>query len=290
VHLSGTNVPLARNPNALLRANLDLAVTNSGTEAPVVSGIVTLRNSLFLADLKSLVPERTASPRQRPPYFSIETEPWAGWHLKLKVEGVGFLRVQTPLFQGKVSTALNLVGTLKSPLALGQVQIDSGSTVIFPFSTLDVKQGFVSLTSENPYRPTLFVEAGGRRYGYDLKMQATGPVDDPIIQFSAIPSLTSEQIVLMLTAGEVPAGAGTTTTLTQRAGGLGLYVGRNLLSDFGLGGGQERLTFRSGEYISESGRPTYDLEYKLTDRWSVIGSYDRFDQYDLDLKWKVYSK
>jgi translocation and assembly module TamB len=290
VHLTGTNVPLARNPSVLLRADLDLAVSNSSTETPLVSGTVTLTNSLFLADLKSLVPERTASPRQRPPYFSIEAEPWADWRLKLKVQGVNFLRVQTPLFQGKVSTALTLNGTLKNPVALGQAQIDTGSTVIFPFSTLDVRQGFVSLTSENPYRPTLFVEAQGKRFGYDVKMQATGPVDDPVIQFSSIPSLSSEQIVLMLTAGEVPASVGATATVQQRAGGLGVYVGRNLLSDFGIGGGQERLTVRSGQYISESGRQTYDIELKLTDRWSVIGSYDRFDQYDLDLKWKVFSR
>jgi translocation and assembly module TamB len=79
--------------------------------------------------------------------------------------------------------------------------------------------------------------------------------------------------------------------MQQRAQGLGLFVGKNLLSDFGLGGnGQERLTVRSGEEISESGRPTYDIEYKLTGRWSVIGEYDRFDQYNLNLKFKAYSK
>ncbi len=289
VHLSGTNVPLARNPSVLLRANLDLAVTNSNMETPVVSGTVTMRNSLFLADLQSLVPRHTASPRQRPPYFSVEAEPWADWQLKVKVQGVDFLRVQTPLFQGKISAAMNIVGTLKNPLALGQAQIDSGSTVVFPFGTLDVRQGFVSLTSENPFRPTLFVEAGARRYGYDVKMQATGPADDPVIQFSSIPSLSSEEIVLMLTAGELPAAVGTTTSI-QRAGGLGIYVGRNLLSDFGVGGGEDRLTVRSGEYISQSGRPTYDIELKLNDRWSLIGSYDRFDQYNMDVKWKLYRK
>jgi translocation and assembly module TamB len=291
LHLTGTNVPLARNPSVLLRADLNLAATNSGSEVPVISGTVKLRNSLFLADLQSLVPEGTASPRQRPPYFSLEIEPWANWNLKVNVQGTGFLRVQTPLFQGKVSTVLNLVGTLESPLVLGQVQIDSGSSIVFPFSSLDVKQGFISLTSENPYRPTLYVDAEARRFGYEVKMEATGPVESPVVQFSSIPSLSSEEIVLMLSAGQIPVGLGVTTTMQQRAEGLGVFVGKNLLSDLGFGGnGQDRLTIRSGEYISESGKPTYDVEYKLTDRWSVIGSYDRFDQYDLDLKWKIYSK
>jgi translocation and assembly module TamB len=290
VHVSGTNVPLARNPSILLRANLDLTATNSGTEIPVVSGSVKLRDSLFLADLQALVPERTASARKRPPYFSVEAEPWAQWRLKVNVTGDSFLRVQTPLFRGKVSTVLTLQGTLKDPLALGQVKIDPGSTVTFPFSSLDVKQGFISLTSEDPYRPSLFVTAQARRFGYDVKMEATGPVDHPVVQFSSIPGLSSEEIVLMLTAGQIPRGVGTSATTQQRAQGLALFVGKNLLSDFGLGGGQERLTIRSGEEISQSGRPTYDIEYKLTDRWSVIGEYDRFDQYNLNLKFKAYSK
>ncbi len=291
VHLAGTNVPLARNPSVLIRADLDLAATNSGSEIPVITGKVTLRDSLYLADLQTLVPERTESARRRPPYFSVEADPWATWRLKVNVQGNGFLRVQTPLFQGKVSTVLSVEGTLKDPLALGQVKIDSGSTISFPFSSLDVKQGFVSLTSEDPYRPTLFVTAASRRFGYDVKMEATGPVDQPVVQFSSIPGLSSEEIVLMLTAGQIPRGLGVTTTTQQRAQGLALFVGKNILSDFGIGGtGADRLTMRTGEEISELGRPTYDIEYKLTDRLSLIGEYDRFDQYNLNVKYKIYSK
>jgi translocation and assembly module TamB len=291
VHVSGTNVPLARNPSILLRADMDLTATNSGIAIPVVYGSVRLRDSLFLADLQALVPERTASARKRPPYFSVEAEPWAQWRLKVDVTGDSFLRVRTPLFRGKVSTVLTLQGTLKDPLALGQVKIDPGSSVTFPFSSLEVKQGFISLTSADPYRPHLFITAGSRRFGYDVKMEATGPVDQPVVQFSSIPGLSSEEIVLMLTAGQVPRGVGASATTQQRAQGLALFVGKNLLSDFGLGGGsQERLSIRSGEEISESGRPTYDIEYKLSDRWSVIGEYDRFDQYNLNLKYKAYSR
>jgi len=95
----------------------------------------------------------------------------------------------------------------------------------------------------------------------------------------------------MLTAGQIPRGVGATASTQQRAQGLALFVGKNLLSDFGLGGGgQERLTVRSGEEITETGRPTYDIEYQLSRRWSIIGEYDRFDQYNLNLKFKAYSK
>jgi translocation and assembly module TamB len=75
VRVVGTNVPLARNPSVLLRADLDLAVTNSGVVIPVVYGTVKLRDSLFLADLQTLVPERTSSARKRPPYSASKSNP-----------------------------------------------------------------------------------------------------------------------------------------------------------------------------------------------------------------------
>jgi len=289
VGLRGTNVPLARNPSVLLRSDFDLAVTNSISEPPLITGTVTLRDSLFMADLQSLVPGHTAAPDRRPPYFSIKTEPWSAWRVKVNVQGNSALKVQTPLFRGAISANVKLDGTLRDPIALGQVKIDSGS-VTFPFGNLAVKQGFVSLTSEDPFHPQLSVAAAGQRFGYEIKMDASGPADQPIVQLSSVPALASEQIILMLTTGQAPRGIGAASTTGQRAQGLALFVGKNLLSDFGLSSGEDRLSIRSGEQISRSGRATYELEYRLTDRWSVIGGYDRFDQYNLNLKWKVYSK
>jgi translocation and assembly module TamB len=124
-------------------------------------------------------------------------------------------------------------------------------------------------------------------------MMVSGAAEEPVVQFSAVPSLSSEQIVLMLTTGQVPQGMTATATSTQRrAQGLALFVGKNVLSDLGIGGGmgEERLTIRSGEQVTASGRPTYTVEYKLADRWTLVGEYDRFSQYNLDLKWRVYSK
>lgn len=288
--LRGIDVPLVRQPALVMRADLDLAATNRPGVTPTISGTVSLRDSLFMADLKSLAPERAESPKQHPPYFSVDTPPWADWQLKINVKGNGFMRVQTPLFDGKVSTTLSLQGPLKSPLALGDVKIGSGE-VTFPFGSLDVNQGFVSLTSENPYHPQLYVTATAQRYGYDIKMEVTGPADAPVVQFTSTPPLGSEQIVLMLTTGQLPPSAGFTTSTRERAQGLALFFGKNLLTDLGFGGGsQERLTVRSGEQISETGRPTYQVEYKLTKHWSLIGEYDRFDQFNVNLKWGVYSK
>jgi hypothetical protein len=68
-------------------------------------------------------------------------------------------------------------------------------------------------------------------------------------------------------------------------------LGRNLLSEFGSGqGGADRLTIRSGEYISEQGKQTYSQEYRLSKDWSIVGEYDRFGVFNAELKWRVYSR
>jgi translocation and assembly module TamB len=161
--------------------------------------------------------------------------------------------------------------------------------VRFPFATLPVTQGIITLTSENPYHPQVAVAAGARTFGYDIKMDITGSADAPVIQFSSTPPLSSEQILLMISAGELPRGELNFSSV-QKAQRLALFIGKDLLSELGFAGDANRLTIRSGEDISEAGKPTYSVEYKLRENWSVIGEYDRFNDFNLMLKWRLYSK
>ncbi|MEY2467198.1 MAG: translocation and assembly module TamB, partial [Verrucomicrobiota bacterium] len=172
IHAYGTNLPLVRQDGVVIRADLNLAITNSAPANTLITGTVRLRDSFFLKSLQDLVPGRTVAPERRPPYFSIVAEPMAQWRLALRVEGDRFLKVQSPVFRGTVSTSTRLEGTLKEPLALGEVRVNSGA-VTFPFGRLELKQGFVSLTSDNPFHPQLFVTAAAQRMGYDIKMEAT---------------------------------------------------------------------------------------------------------------------
>jgi translocation and assembly module TamB len=290
VHVTGDNIPLSRTPDAIVRADLSLDITNSATTQPVIFGGVNLRDSYYLSDVRALVPGKVAKATRRPPYFSVEEEPFSDWFLNLRVTGKSFMRVRSPLFRGVASANFKLSGTLKEPVALGDATIESGA-VRFPFGTLRVEQGMVSLTSENPFRPQLFLTASAKKYGYDIKMQTRGPADQPIVEFSSVPALSSEQIVLMLTAGEAPANVASLST-QQRAQGMALFVGKGLLTTLGFGNedSEERLTVRSGEQVTETGKPTLDVEYKLTERWSLVGEYDRFNAYNVGAKWRVYSK
>jgi translocation and assembly module TamB len=268
---------------------LDLAITQTNGASALISGTAELRNSFFLRDLHDLIPGSVSAPSKRPPYFSIDVEPLAQWRLAARVTGTRFVRIRSTLFNGEVSANLRLEGTLKEPVALGDIRIDTG-LIRFPFASLDVRQGFVTLSSEDPYRPKITVSAGSKQLGYDVKMDASGYVDAPILQFSSIPPLSSEQLVLMMTAGEMPRGT-ISLTPAQKAQTVAVFFGRDVLTRLGVGGeGEDRLSFQSGQEVSEQGKPTYNIEYKLTKRWSLTGEYDRFNAFNAGLKWRVYSK
>jgi translocation and assembly module TamB len=286
IQITGSNVPLTRRSEAILRADLNVAVTNVPKQTPVISGAVRMRNSFYLQELAALVPGDVASPSRRPPYFHTEQKPFADWRLALAITGDNFLKVRTPLFQGEVSADVQLQGTLQDPVAVGEVKISSGA-VRLPFANLPITQGYVTLSSDNPYQPQLFVTAAARVFGYDVKMDVTGPADHPVVQLSSTPPLSSEQILLMVMAGEVPR-SDFTLSSQQRAQRVALFFGRNVLSDLGLLGDANRLTIRSGENVSEGGDPTYTVEYQLTDDWAIVGEYDRFNDYNLMLQWRVY--
>jgi translocation and assembly module TamB len=287
--LRGTNVPISRQPDSVIRSDLTLSVTKTNGAPTLITGTVRMRDSFYLSDITDLVPGKVASPSRRPPYFSIEDEPFDRWRLSLHVTGERGMRVRSTLFNGQITPNLRIQGTLKEPLALGDAKIDTG-TVRLPFADFQVQQGLVTLSSDNPYRPTLLVNASSKRFGYDVKMDVTGFADGPVIQFSSTPPLSSEQLVLMVTAGELPK-TGYTLSPQQRAQTAALFVGKDLLAKLGFGDSSEpRLTITSGAEISEEGKPTYEIEYKLTDRWALEGEYDRFNAYNAGLKWRVYSK
>jgi translocation and assembly module TamB len=287
--LHGTNVPLSRQPESVIRSDLNLAVTKTNGAPALVSGEARLRDSFYLSDLRDLVPGKVANPSRRPPFFSVEDEPFANWRLSVHVAGEKAVRVRSTLFNGQITPNLRIQGTLREPVALGDMKVDNG-LVRFPFADFQVQQGLVTLNSDNPYQPALLVSASSRRFGYDVKMDVTGYADAPIIQFSSTPPLSSEQLVLMVTAGELPR-TGATLSPQQRAQTAALFVGRDLLARWGFGDSSEpRLTITSGQEMSETGRPTYNIEFKLTDRWALEGEYDRFNAYNAGVKWRVYSR
>jgi translocation and assembly module TamB len=287
--LTGENLPFVRRSGLLIRGDLDLQLITPQRDRAVIRGVVRLRDSLFLADVRSLLPSGGArGVAARPPYFALETPPLNTWGLDVKVMGERFLRLRTPVFNGTATSRFRLSGTLGQPQIAGEAIIDEGN-IRLPFASFEVRQGELRLTA-GQIEPQIWVVGTTRRYGYDLRMELSGNASSPNLVFSSSPPLEAEQVLLMVMAGEAPSNE-ISTTDRQRVARFGAFFGQSLLGS--LGGdptGPDRLTISSGGDISEQGRETYSIEYKLADRWALTGEYDEFDDYYGGLKWRIFPK
>lgn len=290
IAVRGENLPFVRQSGMLVRGDLDLKLQTPPQGSPRISGKVTLRDSLFLTDVRAFLPHGGgASPSRRPPYFAIETPPLNTWVLDISVVGSRFIRIRMPVFAGLASTRFHLGGTLGDPRAIGEATIDEG-TVRMPFASFAVRQGAVRLTEESPYEPTIYLRGIGQHWGYDLTLEITGKASSPNIAFSSSPALDPEQVLLMVMTGSAPSNE-VNSSLTHRAVAIGAFFGSSLMSSLtGGGDAQDRLSIESGAKISGQGKETYDIEYKLGDRWTLTGEYDEFDQYIAGVKWRVAPK
>ena len=73
----------------------------------------------------------------------------------------------------------------------------------------------------------------------------------PNLVINSIPPLTPKQVLLMLSAGEVPQ-RGVSSKATDRAGQLGFYLGKELLGTFiESDKAADRLLIRSGEHVTD---------------------------------------
>ncbi|MEO8428405.1 MAG: translocation/assembly module TamB domain-containing protein [Verrucomicrobiota bacterium] len=289
VNLHGTNVPLTRSPELLLRGDFSVSLRGGSNLPPLLSGAVTLRDGLYVQHASALVWSAPRRPEWLPPYFSVTNKPFADWKLQLAVRGDRFLRLRAPVFSGIVSADFQLNGSLLAPVLTGDARVNSGR-LIFPFGSLTIDQGLASFSGNDSRGPDLQINASGRNYHYDLRLEVKGPADGANVNFSSTPPLASEQILLMLTAGEIPR-SDYAFSNSARAGRLVTFLGRDMFSRyFGSDPDKERLIIQTGESISEAGRLTYSVEYRLTDRWSVIGEYDEFNAFNTDFKWKVFTR
>jgi translocation and assembly module TamB len=287
VALRGDNLPFIRQTGLLVRGDLDLKLRTPAAGPTAIAGTVLLRDSLFLSDVRAFLASGTKGSARPPPFFAVELPPFDTWTLGVDVSGGRFMRLRTPVFNGVASARFRLSGTLGEPRAIGEVVIEEGQ-VLMPFASFTVKQGTMRITEENPHELTLFLRATGRRYNYELSMEITGTAEAPTVVFTSSPALDSDQLLLMVMTGAAPSNE-IAYSSTQRFARLGTYLGQSLLGSFGGDATRaDRLSIASGEKVSRQGRETYDVEYKLADRWKLVGEYDEFDDYNIGLKWRFY--
>lgn len=295
LHLRGESLPLVRTSGIVLRGSPDLHILTKGSGETTIAGTVVLKDSIVTVDLADLSFDlsggsvTTSGAPKRFPYFSVTQTPVDAWNLDVNIVGESFLDIRTPGFVGRVSADFDLGGTLAEPVAVGSMTVPQGS-IRFPFANLLVTSAQVGTTVQDPFQPRIDVTAKGKSYGYDLTMEVSGYVDDPTVTFSSNPSLDSQSIVLLVTSGQIPS-SDFAKSRNERLSGIGLYLSKSLLADFGwIDSSEDRLSIRVAEEVSRTGRDTVEIEYELDKKWSLQGNYDEFDTYNLDLRWKLFEK
>jgi len=286
--LKGEAVPLVRRANLLVRADLDLHAGSQG-EATRVTGKVTVQDGLLLGDLSDLLPSGMTGGQRPPPYFEVDSPVMGKWLLDVQLAAEHSLRARTTLFSGTASAQFALTGTLQDPRAVGIMSVEQGQ-IALPFATFDVQVGTVRLTADDPFHPRVDVSATARRSDYDLKMIASGPADAPVLTFTSNPALPSDQVLLLVMAGQMPTSNGAIAGTQSQVAGLGAYFGQSIFSGLSGDGNSNRLSVTSGQEISVKGKPTYEVEYKVAPRWWLVGEYDQFDDYNAGVKWRVYTE
>lgn len=288
LHFTGANLPLLRQEDMILRGDANIRLSKAAGQRGRIHGEVNFRESLFLRDMRAMIRPGVATASARPPFFSVEAEPFNLWTLDIRILSNRALRVQSPFFYGRISSDLQLLGRLEEPYLLGELSIPSGA-VVFPFGNVRIEDGRIHFLQSDPYDPQLQIRGQSTTLGYTVQMDVAGSAYDPQLRFTSNPPLAQDQIILLLTAGMLP-GGDDSGAMGQR---IALFLGRGLAGDL-FGSTEEswtqNLNIQGGGRLSESGRETYRIEYHLSDDFSVYGENDVFDEYNVGLRWRFYSR
>jgi hypothetical protein len=293
LHARGERLTLVRQPGIILRSDLDLRLQTDDNGRTRLSGMLGLQDSFLLIEMPDLIPS-PAQPSTRPPYFIVEDAPFSDWDLDIQLVGTEFLNLRNSYVEALISLDMRLSGQLGDPFLLGDALIDRG-VIKFPFARFRIQSGLVRLSESDPYMPSLNLNANVRTVGYSIDMNLSGTAANPALEFSSSPSLDQTDIILLVTTGQAPevftgrSGAG-------RLGSLGLYFGSGLMELFGNNSLDreeswiERIDVVIGANFTESGKSTIEVDIPFSDRWSFQAEYDEYDAYNLNARWRIFSR
>jgi translocation and assembly module TamB len=226
----------------------------------------------------------------------------------LKVEGRNALVVRNNLADLVGSVSLSLDGPVRDPIIAGRITATSG-TLNFRNDRYDITRALLDLPPSRNADPIMNIQGESTIRGYRVIVSLTGPLSQPQAAVRSEPALPQEDVVSLITTGQLAEGDTSNSVLSQS----GLGTATSLLTDalinapasratnklFGLTrfeispiiGGRSgttpaaRLTL--GRRISKEVTVTYStnvtsdpnmifaLEYRVSDRLSFVAQYEQ---------------
>ncbi|HKJ90333.1 MAG TPA: translocation/assembly module TamB domain-containing protein, partial [Oceanipulchritudo sp.] len=214
--LSGTRMPLIRTASMLVQGDLDLLLERREAETEtLLSGAVTVVDSVLLLDIDPLAPRTAGGALPRPPFFRIEEEPFADWQVDLSVSGRDSLRLRSQYAEALLSLDFQLEGRLSLPLLVGGLETGKGS-IFFPATKLALTSGEIFVTRSQQDAIQLELAATGGVASHVVTMGVNGTLEEPLVRFASTPDLSNAEIFRLLATGSLK---------SEGYGSVGLFLG-----------------------------------------------------------------
>ncbi|MFD2257354.1 translocation/assembly module TamB domain-containing protein [Luteolibacter algae] len=213
VSIRGEGLPLVRNDFLLMRANADLSLSGTLANArlTVEVGIV---DSVFYKDMDLipigkpfLEPSAASLPKVDTPSNpgSAVPSPFDDWTIDIAVRTIDPILIRGNLGTGSVNVGLRLEGTLGDPRPNGKVRIED-AVARLPFSTLSIRQGFLTFTPSTGFDPILEIRGFAEPRPYQVEVYAYGRASDPQLLLTSQPPLPENEIMTLLATGTTAEG------------------------------------------------------------------------------------
>ncbi|HEX6812082.1 MAG TPA: translocation/assembly module TamB domain-containing protein [Planctomycetota bacterium] len=291
LQLDGEEVLLHRAEGAKVRANVHTTVSGTPRALAVRGDVLLGRGTKYVRRI-SMLPDLAAHQGAAasvglqlggmPPALGDRID------LDVSLKTREPVEVRTNLVDGDIDVAARLRGTGTAPRLEGTMAMRRG-TLRFPGANLAVDSALLTFTRSNPLFPEIVVNATGRRMGIVVSMSVAGRYDRPQIHLSSVPTLPPQDLIVLLTTGQLP------STIVERGPvGQARFVGGYLAQEvfekyFGSESTErgpslfDRLTIETGREISKNGTESVVIEYELVPRFSVQVERDAYEDYNLGL-------
>jgi len=270
-----------RNEAVTVRVNSNVQVSGP-LAAASVTGDIGITHSKFFKEIEILPLELPGRPAPKPPPApttnpSVDTPPVRDWKIALKIHTDDPFLIHGNLANGKALVDLSIGGTGKAPTLDGSVTIHN-FVASLPFSQLNINNGFVYFTKDDPFVPHLNIQATSTMQDYNINVYIYGTAQDPKTVMSSEPPLRQEDIVSLLATGATSSNLNSGTGLAGRAAVLvlqGLYHkvfkskppsdNQSLVS---------RFKVDVGGVDARTGQQEVRSSFKLSDQLYLIGDID----------------
>ncbi len=272
---------ILRNEDVTVRADSDVRVSGPFA-ATTVSGDIGITKSRFFKEIEILPLELPGQPAPKPPTLpaanpSLDIAPFRDWKIALKIHTKDPFIIQGNLAQGAALIDLTLGGTGKAPTLDGTVRIEN-FVASLPFSKLNVTNGFVYFTKDDPFIPQLNIQAASSLQDYNINVFIYGTATDPKTVMSSEPPLPQEDIVALLATGATTSNLSSGNALAGRAA---ILVLQQLYHKFFKSKPQSdnesfvsRFKVDVGGVDPRTGQQEVSSRFKLSDEFYLVGDLD----------------